>query len=69
MTENTSLRVDPMGVYLSFVIPKLFALFGMHPKMWDAGVVATQDTVLAGFRLQVSKGVLIGPSSKVHLQM
>jgi hypothetical protein len=57
MAGNKSLRVDPLGVFFLSIWPKLFALFGAHPKMWDAGAVATQDTVLAGFRLQVSEGV------------
>jgi hypothetical protein len=55
MAGNKSLRVEYLGVYATMVVPKVFALFGAHPKMWDAGVVATQDTVLAGFRLWISK--------------
>jgi hypothetical protein len=56
MAGNKSLRVDPLGVYTAMVFPKLYELFGAHPKVWDAGVVATEDTVLAGFRLQIFKG-------------
>jgi hypothetical protein len=32
------LRMDPIGAYFTFVYPKLYALFGLHPKMWDAAV-------------------------------
>jgi hypothetical protein len=56
MAENKSLRVDPLGVFMTMVVPTSYALFGAHPKMWDAGVVATQDAVLAGFRLLISEG-------------
>jgi hypothetical protein len=57
MAGNKSLRMNPLGIYFASILPKVFALFGCHPKMWDAGAVATQDTALAGFRLQASKGV------------
>jgi hypothetical protein len=57
MAQNSSLRIDPVGVYFMSVFPRLFALFGLHPKLWDAGKTATQDTILEGFRLFVCEGM------------
>jgi hypothetical protein len=57
MTQNTLLRVDSLGLYFVVVYPRLLALFGVHPKLWDAGKVATQDTVRDGIRLQIHKGL------------
>jgi hypothetical protein len=56
MAQNRSLRVDPLGLYFMSIFPMLYALFGMHPKMWDAGKIATADTVTKGFHLQIYKG-------------
>jgi hypothetical protein len=56
MAQNKSLRVDPLALYVMSIHPALVALFGMHPKMWDAGKIATADTVTEGFRVFISKG-------------
>jgi hypothetical protein len=45
MAINDLLRVDPLSLYYTSVIPRLFMLFGMHPAYWDAGKIATQDTI------------------------
>jgi hypothetical protein len=57
MAQNSSLRIEPLGVYFMSVLSRLLALFGMHPKLWDAGKIATQDTIVEGFRLQVCEGI------------
>jgi hypothetical protein len=56
MAQNKSLRVDPLALYFMSIFPMLYALFGMHPKLWDAGKIATADTVTEGFRVQIYKG-------------
>jgi hypothetical protein len=56
MAQNKSLRVDPLALYFMSIYPALLALFGMHPKMWDAGKIATVDTVTEGFRVNTYKG-------------
>jgi hypothetical protein len=56
MAQNKSLRVDPIGLFCMSVIPAVVALSGMHPKMWDAGKIATADTANEGFRVWVDKG-------------
>jgi hypothetical protein len=56
MAQNKSLRVDPLALYYMSINPALVALFGMHPKMWDAGKIATADTVTEGFRVRIYKG-------------
>jgi hypothetical protein len=50
MKHNSSLRVDSLGLFMTSVIPKLFALLGMHPALWDAGQVATEETAQEGVR-------------------
>jgi hypothetical protein len=57
MGSNESLRIEPMGLYMTSVFPQLFALFGMHPAYWNAGKIATQDTVRDGLRLQIFEGM------------
>jgi hypothetical protein len=57
MTQNKSLRVDPLGLYFISIYPALHALCGMHPKLWDAGKIATADTVTEGFRVYSYKGL------------
>jgi hypothetical protein len=56
MAQNKSLRMDSLGLFFSTVDPRLWALFGVHPKLWDAGKVATQDTLREGFRLMINEG-------------
>jgi hypothetical protein len=56
MAQNKSLRVDPLALYYMSIYPVLYALFGMHPKMWDAGKIATADTVPEGLRVHIYKG-------------
>jgi hypothetical protein len=34
-------------------------MFGVHPKLWDAGKIATQDTVREGLRLQINEGMVL----------
>jgi hypothetical protein len=57
MAINDSLRVDPLGLYYTSVVPRLFALFGQHPAYWDAGKIATQDTIRDGLRLNIFEGI------------
>jgi hypothetical protein len=59
MAINDSLRVDPLGLYYSSVLPRLFAFFGAHPAYWDAGKIATQDTVREGLRVHIYEGALM----------
>jgi hypothetical protein len=56
MAQNKSLQADSLGLYFVLVWPRLNAMFGTAPKLWDAGKIATQDTVREGFRLQINEG-------------
>jgi hypothetical protein len=56
MAQNKSLRVDPLGLFCMSIFPPIIALSGLHPKMWDAGKIATADTVTEGFRVLIYKG-------------
>jgi hypothetical protein len=53
MAGNKSLRCDPIGLVMMSNVPRLWALLGMHPAYWDAGKIATQDTVCEGLRLHM----------------
>jgi hypothetical protein len=55
MAQNKSLRVDPLGLYFMSIFPVVVALLGLHPKMWDAGKIATADTVTEGLRVKIYK--------------
>jgi hypothetical protein len=55
MAQNKSLRVDPLSLWCMSIYPALFALFGMHPKLWDAGKIATADTATEGFLVHIYK--------------
>jgi hypothetical protein len=55
MAQNKSLRVDPLALFFMSIVPAVIALFGIHPKMWDAGKIATADTVTEGFRVFIYK--------------
>jgi hypothetical protein len=55
MAQNKTLRVDPLALYLMSISPVVVALCGLHPKMWDAGKIATADTVTEGLRVKVYK--------------
>jgi hypothetical protein len=57
MARNSSLRMDSLSQYLMYVLPRLMALFGVHPKLWDAGKIATADTIVEGFRVQIYEGI------------
>jgi hypothetical protein len=57
MAQNKSLRCDPIGMCLMSIIPRMFALIGGHPAFWDAGKIATQDTVCEGLRLWMYEGM------------
>jgi hypothetical protein len=57
MARNSSLRMDPLGQYMISVLPRLMALFGAHPRMWDAGKIATADTIVEGFRVTIYEGI------------
>jgi hypothetical protein len=59
MAQNKSLQVDSLGLYFVFMFTRLYALFGLHPKLWDAGKIATQDTVREGLRLMINEGMLL----------
>jgi hypothetical protein len=56
MAQNKLLRLDPLALYMTSILPALFALLGLHPKMWDAGKIATADTVTEGLRFLIYKG-------------
>jgi hypothetical protein len=60
MAQDKSLRCDPMGLCLMSIFPRLFALFGVHPLYWDAGKIATQDTVCEGLRLGIYEAGPLG---------
>jgi hypothetical protein len=34
-----------------------YILFGAHPKMWDAGKIATAETIVEGFRVAIYEGI------------
>jgi hypothetical protein len=57
MAQNKSLRCDPLGMCLMSSIPRVWALLGAHPAYWDAGKIATQDTVCEGLRLFIYEGM------------
>jgi hypothetical protein len=57
MAQNKSLRCDPLGMFLMSIYPRLWALFGVHPAYWDAGKIATQDTIREGLRLWMYEGI------------
>jgi hypothetical protein len=57
MAQNTSLRCDPLGMFLMSIFPRVWALLGMHPAYWDAGKIATQHTVREGLRLWMYEGM------------
>jgi hypothetical protein len=59
MKHNNSLRMDPLGLYLTSAIPRIFVLCGMHPACWDAGQVATEETAQEGVCMGIRKGVLL----------
>jgi hypothetical protein len=56
MAQNKSLRVDPLALFIMSIWPAALALFGQHPKMWDAGKIATVDTATEGFSVIICKG-------------
>jgi hypothetical protein len=57
MAHNKSLRIDPLSLYMSLVFTKLMVLTGGHPKMWDAGKIATADTVRKSLGFLISDGM------------
>jgi hypothetical protein len=57
MAQNKSLHIDPLSAYFSSVVLEVWALFGIHPKMWDAGKIATADTVHDGLHLFIHTGM------------
>jgi hypothetical protein len=57
MKHNSSLRVDPLGLLMTSVVPRVYALCGLHPAFWDAGQVATEETVQEGVCMNIRKGV------------
>jgi hypothetical protein len=59
MAQNKSLQADSLGLYFVLVWPRLLALVGGQPKLWDAGKIATQDTVREGIRLQINEGMAL----------
>jgi hypothetical protein len=54
---NKSLRMDPLALMLTSVMPRTYALCGVHPVFWDAGQVATEETAQEGVRYNIRKGV------------
>jgi hypothetical protein len=59
MALNKSLQAESLSLYFVLVWPRVNALFGAAPKLWDAGKIATQDTVREGFRLQINEGMAL----------
>jgi hypothetical protein len=57
MAQNKSLRCDPIGLFLMSINPRLWALVGGHPAYWDAGKIATQDTVCEALHLLMYEGM------------
>jgi hypothetical protein len=57
MKHNSLLRMDPLGLALTSVLPRLYALCGMHPAFWDAGQVATEETAQEGVCMNIRKAV------------
>jgi hypothetical protein len=57
LATNDSLRVEPMVLYTTSVVTRIFMLFGAHPVYWDAGKIATQDTIREGFRVRIFEGM------------
>jgi hypothetical protein len=57
MAQNKSLRCDPIDMFLMSILPRVWALLGVHPAFWDAGKIATQDTVREGLRLSMYEGI------------
>jgi hypothetical protein len=55
MAQNKSLRIDPISLFMMLYQLRLCVLFGQHPKMWDAGKIATADTVKEGLRLIINE--------------
>jgi hypothetical protein len=56
VTQNKLLRLDPLGLYLSSVWAEWLALYGGHPHYWDAGRVATGETVQEAVCFLVNQG-------------
>jgi hypothetical protein len=57
MAQNSALRMDPLSQYMMSIFPRLMALFGVHPKMWDAGKIATTETKVEVFRVAIYEGI------------
>jgi hypothetical protein len=57
MKHNSSLRLDPLALFMTSVCTRVFALCGLHPVFWDAGQVATEETAQEGVCLNIRKGV------------
>jgi hypothetical protein len=55
MKDNNSLRVDPLGLMITLVFPRIYALCGLHPAVWDAGQVATEETAQEGVQFNIRK--------------
>jgi hypothetical protein len=55
MSQNKSLWMDPLTMCFMLYLPVMYALIGLHPRMWDAGKIAMQDTVSEMFRVQSYK--------------
>jgi hypothetical protein len=60
MKDNSSLRMDPLGLMITSVVPRLYALCGMHPGFWDAGQVATGETPQEGVQFSIRKCIPLG---------
>jgi hypothetical protein len=57
MKLNKSLRMDPLGLMMTSVMPRIYALCAVHPAFWDAGQVATEETAQEGVRYYIRQGV------------
>jgi hypothetical protein len=57
MKHNSSLRMDPLGLLMTSVFPRLFALGGMHYAFWDAGQVATEETAQEAVCMNIRKSI------------
>ena len=57
LAQDSSLRVDPFGIYQSLVVPRVWEGFGMHTVFWDSGKSINQDTCQDALRILILEGM------------
>jgi hypothetical protein len=55
ISQNTSLRTNPMEMVMATIYPKTMVLFGNVPQAFDGGRVVDYDTIYAGILLNRDK--------------